>query len=182
MTTHREGNVSVYGRFCIVRSRDQGVVCGVVQAMSGRCVELTDARQIHNWSDTLNGRHIYTLFEMATFGAPVARISEPVPFLVMTDLRSDPVHRGSRSEPAAVAMGHCLRRFGVTGTEDETARLVAADWLDEQGHTVEAATLRESTDDFLLLFQVWKKGHGEGHGEGEGDGSGEGYGSGETQG
>ena len=77
--------MSIYGRFCIVRSRNQGVVCGVVQAVSGRCVELTDARQIHNWSGDLDGRHINTLFEMATFGAPTARISEPVPFILMTE-------------------------------------------------------------------------------------------------
>lgn len=61
------------GKFCIVRSRDQGVVCGVVEACAGRCVHLTDARQVHGWADGAR-----TLFEAALRGFGTARISEPV--------------------------------------------------------------------------------------------------------
>jgi len=63
----------VIGRFVIVRSRDQGVVCGTLRAAAGTCVELTDARQVHWWGDGAN-----TLFEMSLRGCGQARISEPV--------------------------------------------------------------------------------------------------------
>jgi hypothetical protein len=61
------------GEFVIVRSRDQGVVCGVLRIEAGSVVELEDARQIHSWTD---GAH--TLFEMSSHGVGKARISEPV--------------------------------------------------------------------------------------------------------
>jgi hypothetical protein len=61
------------GEFVIVRSRDQGVVCGVLDTLVGRVAVLTDARQIHSWSDGAN-----TLFEMSLRGCGTARISEPV--------------------------------------------------------------------------------------------------------
>lgn len=77
--------MNIYDRFCIVRSRDQGVVCGVVNATAGRAVEVADARQIHGWSGDLSGRLIYTLFEMALYGAPNARISEPVEEILILD-------------------------------------------------------------------------------------------------
>jgi hypothetical protein len=69
------------GRFVIVRSRDQGVVCGVLRAISGRAVELDGARQIHGWSDGAN-----TLFEMALRGCGTARISEPVAEILILDV------------------------------------------------------------------------------------------------
>lgn len=77
--------MDIYDRFCIVRSRDQGVVCGYVRATAGRAVEVTEARQIHWWGGDLNGRLIYTLFEMACHGAGQARISEPVEEMLILD-------------------------------------------------------------------------------------------------
>lgn len=38
--------------YCIVRSRDQGVMCGYVETVSGRCVELHKARQIYRYDST----------------------------------------------------------------------------------------------------------------------------------
>lgn len=66
-------------RFVIVRTREQGVVCGTLKTLTPQpgglaCAELTDARQIHYWSDGAN-----TLFEMCVRGCGTARISEPVP-------------------------------------------------------------------------------------------------------
>ena len=68
-------------RFVIVRSRDQGVVCGVLRAIAGRAVELEDARQIHGWSDGAN-----TLFEMSVSGCGTARISQPVAEILILDV------------------------------------------------------------------------------------------------
>jgi hypothetical protein len=67
------------GEYVIVRSRDQGVVCGVLRVLTPQpgglaCAELTEASQIHNWQGDTN-----TLFEAALRGFGVARISEPVP-------------------------------------------------------------------------------------------------------
>lgn len=61
------------GQFVIVRSRDQGVVCGVLRVEVDAVVELSDARQIHSWADGAR-----TLFEMSLYGCGTARISEPV--------------------------------------------------------------------------------------------------------
>lgn len=69
------------GKFVIVRSRDQGVVCGVLRTLAGRAVELDDARQIHSWSDGAN-----TLFEMSLRGVGQARISEPIPEILILDV------------------------------------------------------------------------------------------------
>lgn len=66
------------GEFVIVRSREQGVVCGTLKSLTPQpgglaCAEMTDARQIHGWTDGAN-----TLFEMSLRGCGNARISEPV--------------------------------------------------------------------------------------------------------
>lgn len=65
--------------FCIFRSRDQGVVCGVLLEMSGRAATISEARQIHYWEGA------NTLFEMANHGCGNARISEPseLPFMIL---------------------------------------------------------------------------------------------------
>jgi hypothetical protein len=60
------------GEFVILRSRDQGVMCGYVRSFAGRTYEIEEARQIHGWSDGAN-----TLCEMAVSGCGLARISEP---------------------------------------------------------------------------------------------------------
>lgn len=65
------------GRYVIVRSRDQGVVCGVLRALTPQpgglaCAELEEASQIHNWQD---GETI-TLFEAALHGFGTATISQ----------------------------------------------------------------------------------------------------------
>lgn len=69
------------GKFVIVRSRDQGVVCGVLRAIQGRAVEIDDARQIHGWSGGVN-----TLFEMSLRGCDTARISEPIAEILILDV------------------------------------------------------------------------------------------------
>lgn len=38
--------------YCIVRSRDQGVMCGYVEAINGRTVKLHKARQIWRYDST----------------------------------------------------------------------------------------------------------------------------------
>ena len=77
--------MNYFDRFCIVRSRDQGVVCGIVRAVSGRTVELSDARQIHYWSTVGGGKVLYTLFEVSLYGAGQARISQPIEEFTMMD-------------------------------------------------------------------------------------------------
>lgn len=48
--------------YVIVRCRDAGVHCGVLQNNTGRTVELTEARRIWSWKDRL------TLNEIANHG------------------------------------------------------------------------------------------------------------------
>jgi len=48
------------GQYVIVRTRDQGCVCGEYQQHVGREVVLTNARQIYRW----NGNRL-TLFDVA---------------------------------------------------------------------------------------------------------------------
>lgn len=69
--------MSVIGLYCIVRSRDQGVVCGVVETVTPMpgglaCAVVREASQVHGWSNGAN-----TLFEAANRGFGNARISEP---------------------------------------------------------------------------------------------------------
>jgi hypothetical protein len=66
------------GRYVILRSREQGVVCGVLRSLTPQpgglaCAELDAASQVHNWQGGVN-----TLFEASLRGFGVARISEPV--------------------------------------------------------------------------------------------------------
>lgn len=66
------------GEYVIVRTRDQGVVCGVLRVLTPQpgglaCAELTEASQIHGWNEGVN-----TLFEASLHGFGSARISEPV--------------------------------------------------------------------------------------------------------
>lgn len=60
------------GQFVIVRSRDQGCVCGEYQGHVGREVTLFNARQIFRW----NGKRL-TLFDVATVPGEL-QISETV--------------------------------------------------------------------------------------------------------
>lgn len=70
------------GEFVILRSRDQGVVCGYLKSFTPQpgglaCCEIEEARQIHGWSS--GGAN--TLFEMSLYGIKppaTARISEPM--------------------------------------------------------------------------------------------------------
>lgn len=76
------------GEFCIVRSREQGVVCGVIRGVAGRAVELADARQIHGWTKGTApnwSRQINTLFEASLYGLGNARISEPVAAVLLLE-------------------------------------------------------------------------------------------------
>lgn len=66
------------GEYVIVRSRDQGVVCGTLLTLTPQpgglaCAELADASQIHGWRGGVN-----TLFEASLRGLGDARISERV--------------------------------------------------------------------------------------------------------
>lgn len=53
------------GKYCIIRSREQGVMAGYVEAIggiNGRTVKLREARQIFRWSSK------FVLIELASFG------------------------------------------------------------------------------------------------------------------
>jgi hypothetical protein len=71
------------GKFVIVRSRDQGVVCGILEtlALGGAqaVATLRDARQIHGW----RSGEIKTLFEASLRGFDIARISEAVEEMIL---------------------------------------------------------------------------------------------------
>lgn len=60
------------GQFCIIRSRDDGVACGVVSACTGSTVELEGSRRIHRWNKA------NTLHELSQHGCSeeFTRISE----------------------------------------------------------------------------------------------------------
>ena len=67
-------------QFVIVRSRDQGVVCGYLVALNPQpgglaAAELREARQLHQWTQE---NKYYTLFEVANEGPDEARISAPI--------------------------------------------------------------------------------------------------------
>ena len=49
-TTNQEEYMPAIGDYVIVRSRDQGCMCGEYQGHIGREVRLTKARQIYSWS------------------------------------------------------------------------------------------------------------------------------------
>lgn len=68
------------GKFCIFRSRDQGVVTGYLRCMAGRNAEVEQARQVHYWTGA------NTLFEMSLSGCGSARISEPVAEILILDV------------------------------------------------------------------------------------------------
>jgi hypothetical protein len=99
------------GEFVIVRSRDQGVMVGVLQSLVPQpgglaCAVLASAQQLHHWQQ--NNQN-YTLVELANHGVQppaTARISEPAEM------------------PVTV--------FGVCGvlpcTEDSRANLSQARW------------------------------------------------------
>lgn len=67
------------GQYVIVRSRDQGCVCGEYQSHIGREVTLANARQIFRWS----GKRL-TLFDVATIPGEL-RISETVAEAVLLE-------------------------------------------------------------------------------------------------
>ncbi len=61
--------------YVIVRSRDQGVMCGFLQSIDGRQVVITEARQIWRWE----GKAL-CLPDIAAHGIRgTARLSVPVP-------------------------------------------------------------------------------------------------------
>lgn len=60
------------GQYVLVRSRDQGCVCGEYQSHAGREVTLANARQIFRW----NGKRL-TLFDVAVIPGEL-RMSETV--------------------------------------------------------------------------------------------------------
>ena len=66
------------GEYVIVRSREMGVVCGVLLTLTPQpgglaAAELGEASQVHGWADGAN-----TLFEASLHGLGNARISEQV--------------------------------------------------------------------------------------------------------
>lgn len=50
------------GKYCIIRSRDQGVMAGYVEGVFGRTVKLREARQLYSWSSN------FVLVELASIG------------------------------------------------------------------------------------------------------------------
>jgi hypothetical protein len=67
------------GEYVVVRSRNQGCVCGFYQGHSGTEVTLTEARQIYSWS----GNRL-TLFDVCEEVGEV-RLSAPVAEITMTE-------------------------------------------------------------------------------------------------
>lgn len=62
------------GKYCIIRSREQGVMAGFIEGIEGRTVKLRSARQLYAWSST------FVLIELANKGprrANEQRYSEP---------------------------------------------------------------------------------------------------------
>jgi hypothetical protein len=60
--------------YCIIRSRDQGVICGYVESVNGRSVRVHQARQMYRWDST------FVLIDMANKGprnAADCKFSEP---------------------------------------------------------------------------------------------------------
>jgi hypothetical protein len=50
------------GKYCIVRSREQGVMAGFIDGIENRTVKLREARQLYAWSST------FVLIELANKG------------------------------------------------------------------------------------------------------------------
>jgi hypothetical protein len=80
---HKESAVPQEGDYVCVRSRDQGVVFGILVWKAGRECRLKDARQLYNW-----GKKSLTLFDLCGKGpkASAAQISESVPEIDMTEI------------------------------------------------------------------------------------------------
>lgn len=75
--------MNVIGRYVIVRSRDQGVVCGVLETLTPQpgglaCAVLSEASQVHNWQGG-----VLTLFESSIHGFGIATISERVESVIV---------------------------------------------------------------------------------------------------
>lgn len=67
------------GQYVLVRSRDQGCVCGEYRGHTGREVTLGQARQVFRW----NGKRL-TLFDVAVIPGEL-RISEAVEEAVLLE-------------------------------------------------------------------------------------------------
>lgn len=73
----------IIGKFCLFRTRDAGVHCGILLAMSqdGKTVDVGDCRRIWRWEEA------FTLNEIALRGCGEAsRISEAVEFNQLSDV------------------------------------------------------------------------------------------------
>ena len=69
------------GDYVIVRSRDQGVMCGYLKAIDGRQVTITQARQIWSWSTKA-----LALPDLALHGVRgTARMSAPAPEVIFLE-------------------------------------------------------------------------------------------------
>ncbi len=75
--------MNLIGRFLLLRTRDAGVHCGTVLAISqdGKVVDVKDCRRVWRWEGA------FSLNEMANHGCGEgSRISEPVPFNQLSDV------------------------------------------------------------------------------------------------
>jgi hypothetical protein len=52
----------IIGQYVIVRSRDQGVVAGYLEAAEGRLARVREPRQLYRWAST------FVLIELASYG------------------------------------------------------------------------------------------------------------------
>jgi hypothetical protein len=50
------------GKYCIIRSRDQGVMAGFVEGIDPPSIQLSQARQLYRWSS------LFVLVELASYG------------------------------------------------------------------------------------------------------------------
>jgi hypothetical protein len=95
------------------------------------------------------------------------------------------MHAGRGREPAAVSLERAIQTFALRPASEETAWLIAADFVQESGDDLTAEVIR--TDPAGLLKQPgggagWGDGRGDGWGAGRGDGWGAGGGAGDGAG
>lgn len=105
------------GDFVIIRSRDQGVVCGYLVSLLPQpgglaCAELREARQLHQWSQE---NRYYTLFEVANFGPDEARISDPLAAGLFTIFGVCGVYPCTETARERLTQSRWNKRYGNSG-------------------------------------------------------------------
>lgn len=85
------------------------------------------------------------------------------------------MHGEGNREPATVAVEQAIQAFGLQTTQDETAWLSAADYVEESGFPLQAHMMRNQDSRKDLFWEPSERGTGF---NGAGAGDGVGYGGG----